>query len=478
MRKLFCILFSALTIFSVFSCAAESTEPAAIVSETVSETGEDISALYKDNLPPSDFEGYLFRIITREVGTFNYKMNETEITGDLIYDALYNRNRTIETRFNILITESYSTDPAFSRASILAGEDAYDLIKTRGPMAMTYWQEGLIYPIEELQYIDLNKLYWNQLMNSALTISGKQYIAAGAISLTEYDYTSGLLFNKSIITDYNLGDLYTLVIDGKWTFDAMNNYMTAVTSDVNGDGKMNEQDLYGLLCTYKEVLPGLIIGGGERLIGKDAEDMLFIAMTGDRFYSVFEKAFSITRDNNNWFVDPSQENISPVAVTMFNSGQSLFIDVFLYYAAQFRNMDADFGIIPHPKFNEEQQDYHPKCGWVEPVLVPITASDLDRTGIITEGLCCESEKTVIPEYYNITLKTKITRDDQSEQMLDLIFKSRILDYGDTIYHNIVRDGVMKDMFLKDDRDIASKIAGFQRMLDTEIDKIKTITEQD
>ncbi|MHB1152926.1 MAG: hypothetical protein ACYCWE_13215 [Eubacteriales bacterium] len=478
MKKIICIFCSVLMLFSVVSCAAEADESAVTISETASETAEDISLLYEDELPPSDFEGYLFRIVTREVGTFNYKMNETEITGDLIYDALYNRNRTIENRFNIIITETYSTDPAFSRASILAGEDAYDLIKTRGPMTMTYWQEGLIYTIDELKYIDLDKLYWNQLMNEALTIAGKQYIATGAISLTEYDYTSALLFNKSLVSTYNLGDLYALVNDGKWTFDEMNNYMTAVTSDINGDGKMDDLDLYGLLCTYKEVLPGLIIGAGERLIGKNEDDMLYIAMSGDRFFSVIAKAFAITRDNNNWFVDSSAENISPVAVTMFNSNQSLFIDVFLYYAAQFRNMDADFGIIPHPKFNEEQENYHPKCGWVEPILIPITASDLDRTGIIIEGLCCQSEKNVIPEYYNKTLKTKITRDDESEQMLDLIFKKRVLDYGDTIYHNIVRDGLMKDMFLKDDRNIASKIASFEKMLDVELNKIKNITSEE
>lgn len=474
MKKFICILCSALMLFSVVSCAAEADDSAVTMPETASETAEDISLLYEDELPPSDFEGYLFRIVTREVGTFNYKMNETEITGDLIYDALYNRNRTIENRFNIIITETYSTDPAFSRKSILAGEDAYDLIKTRGPMTMTYWQEGLIYTIDKLKYIDLDKLYWNQLMNEALTIAGKQYIATGAISLTEYDYTSALLFNKSLVSTYNLGDLYALVNDGKWTFDEMNNYMTAVTSDINGDGKMDELDLYGLLCTYKEVLPGLIIGAGERLIGKDEDDMLYIAMNGDRFFSVVEKAFAITRDNNNWFIDSSAENISPVAITMFNSNQSLFIDVFLYYAAQFRNMEADFGIIPHPKFNEEQENYYPKCGWLEPILIPITAADLDRTGIIIEGLCCQSEKTVIPEYYNKTLKTKITRDDESEQMLDLIFKKRVLDYGDTIYHNIVRDGLMKDMFLKDDRNIASKIASFEKMLNAEITVIKNI----
>lgn len=475
MKKIICLLCSALFLF-LFACVNETSNPDLPVTETAAETADKTALLYEDELPESDFEGYLFRIVTREVGYFNYKMNVEEISGDIISDAIYNRNRAVESRFNIIITESYSTDAAFSRASILAGDDAYDLIKTRGPMAMTYWQEGLIYTVDALPYINLDKLYWNQILNEALTVAGKQYIVAGAIGLVEYDYTSALLFNKDLIKTYNLGDLYTLVNDGGWTFDEMNNYMTAVTSDINGDGKMDNHDLYGLLCTYKEVLPGLILAAGERLIGKDENDMLYIAMNGDRFYSVIEKAFAITRDNNNWYIDPSGENISPAAVTMFNSNQSLFIDVCLYFAAQFRNMDADFGIIPHPKFDEEQESYHPKCGWVEPFVVPVTVTDLDRTSIIIESLCCQSEKTVIPAYYDVTLKTKITRDDESEKMLDIIFSKRVLDYGDTIYHNIVRDGMLMEMFLKDDRNITSKIAKFESQLNVELKKINKILE--
>lgn len=476
MKKIIGLMCVVFMILLSFACADEPAISEIPVTETAAETVNDTALLYENELPDSNFEGYLFRIVTREVGYFNYKMNVEEISGDLISDAIYNRNRMVESRFNIIITESYSTDPAFSRASILAGDNAYDLVKTRGPMAMTYWQEGLIYTVDALPYINLDKLYWNQILNDALTIGKKQYIVAGAIGLVEFDYTSALLFNKNLIATYNLGDLYALVNDGKWTFDEMNNYMTAVTSDINGDGKMDDLDLYGLLCTYKEVLPGLILGAGERLIGKDKNDMLYIAMTGDRFFSVFERAFAITRDNNNWYVDSSGENISPVAVTMFNSNQSLFIDVCLYFAAQFRNMDADFGIIPHPKFNEEQESYHPKCGWVEPFVVPVTVTELDRTSIIIEALCCQSQKTVIPAYYDVTLKTKITRDDESEQMLDLIFSKRVLDYGDTVYHNIVRDGALMQMFLKDDRNIASKIAGFEKMLNAEITKINKIIE--
>ena len=58
------------------------------------------------------------------------------------------------------------------------------------------------------------------------------------------------------------------------------------------------------------------------------------------------------------------------------------------------------------------------------LAVPITATNLERTGIITEALSAESYKRVIPAYYETALKTKYARDDESVQMLDMIANSR------------------------------------------------------
>ena len=55
--------------------------------------------------------------------------------------------------------------------------------------------------------------------------------------------------------------------------------------------------------------------------------------------------------------------------------------------------------------------------------------DLERTGIITEALCAESLYTLTPAYYDITLKTKAARDEESSAMLDIIFANRVFEMG-------------------------------------------------
>jgi hypothetical protein len=96
-----------------------------------------------------------------------------------------------------------------------------------------------------------------------------------------------------------------------------------------------------------------------------------------------------------------------------------------------RDMETDFGIIPPPKFNNEQSDYcvaiHPGC--TSSIAIPVTVENTERTGTILEALTAESKYTLLPAYYDISLKTKFARDDESQEMLDIIFANRIYDLG-------------------------------------------------
>ena len=56
-------------------------------------------------------------------------------------------------------------------------------------------------------------------------------------------------------------------------------------------------------------------------------------------------------------------------------------------------------------------------------------TNLERTGIIIEALSAESMYLLTPAYYEISLKTKYARDDESQEMLDIIFASTVYDLG-------------------------------------------------
>ena len=61
------------------------------------------------------------------------------------------------------------------------------------------------------------------------------------------------------------------------------------------------------------------------------------------------------------------------------------------------------------------------------IIIPKSASDLERTGAIIEALSAEGYYTLKPAYYETVLKGKSVRDDESSEMLDIIFANRVYD---------------------------------------------------
>lgn len=64
------------------------------------------------------------------------------------------------------------------------------------------------------------------------------------------------------------------------------------------------------------------------------------------------------------------------------------------------------------------------------MVIPKSATDTIRTGWILEALAAESRYTVIPAYYDIVFKDKYSRNEESVDMLDIIFSSLVYDLGE------------------------------------------------
>ena len=98
--------------------------------------------------------------------------------------------------------------------------------------------------------------------------------------------------------------------------------------------------------------------------------------------------------------------------------------------AGLRTMEDDFGVLPHPKLSADQEHFISATGQPHMMCIPINAPDLARTSIILEAQCYESMKSVKREFYDVLLTQKITgRDNESAEMLDIIFANKIYDLG-------------------------------------------------
>lgn len=93
-----------------------------------------------------------------------------------------------------------------------------------------------------------------------------------------------------------------------------------------------------------------------------------------------------------------------------------------------RNVEHEFGILPYPKFDENQDNYI-ALDWTGLMCAPLVAEDHDIIGEVMELYAYYSSEEVLPAYYDIVLGEKLSRDPESRDMLDLIFDGIVFDAG-------------------------------------------------
>ena len=84
------------------------------------------------------------------------------------------------------------------------------------------------------------------------------------------------------------------------------------------------------------------------------------------------------------------------------------------------------------KFNEAQGEYYShmnEVGGMVSIPTGIVGEDLEKIGAVIETMAAYSVDTLTPAYYDISLISKSTRDEESRPMIELILENRIYDLG-------------------------------------------------
>jgi hypothetical protein len=442
MKRVPVLLLALLMIASAASCGNNgsstdtSTENSSEITTSIETTDERFSI--KEDLPVKDYGGYSIRILMRNSTSPDWigdMFSEAE-TGEVISDAIYNRNAVVSERFNVkfeLIRSSdnnYETDGV---KSILAGEDAYDIIVPHARAAFKYAEQNLCLDWnKDLPYVDLDKPWWDADARNSFEINKALYTMVGDISYQALAQTDCMLFNKALFDKYNEEYPYQKVLDGKWTFSEFSRLVKICSDDLNGDGLYEpDKDLFGYV-TYQWVGPiQAITTGGGRVVSQDKNGTLVITLNTERNQKIFEDYFKLL-DLDNCYLELNRDAKLSIfdCRKVFQEGRALFLDGALNDISYMRDMKDDFGIIPAPKYDETYDKYYTNVdSGTNLFIVPITNSDSERTSIILEALCAEGYRRVIPAYYEVALQKKYTRDDLSVQMLEIIKEGRIFDIG-------------------------------------------------
>lgn len=388
-------------------------------------------------IPDMDFEGYDFKALCREGWTIYWYcvdvFAEAE-NGEPINDAVYKRNRILEDNFNITISEIRQSDVAgFAGKLIKSGSDDFDVMFPTLAGAGGMIQQGYLLNLYNVPYLDFDKPWWNKTTNDSLTCGHKLYAGVGSITTMTNDATWVCLFNKEIVRDLGLPDHYQVVKDGKWTIDVLHQNARKATKDLNGDGEMTPEDQWGAIGQYESAYC-LFGASGQFIVEKDETDYPSLVLNNDRSVYAVDKIINLMTDKTCYInaddYTGKYENVwIEITTNAFAESRCLYLITNVEIVKNLRGMETNFGILPLPKTDETQEKYYNtmQYGNASCVALPITASNLERTGTVVEAWAAESVDTLTKAYYDINLKTKNARDNESEDMLDLIFSTRVID---------------------------------------------------
>ena len=430
------LLASALITASCGSGDTTATDTAAVATEAQT-SAETLSPLDQTvaSLPVKDYGGYEFMIMDRSTDHIpweTYDVYAESENGDAINDAVYKRNRILEEQFNIKIAETPIQYPADNMQKlIIAGDDTIDVFMD-GLNALTKMTIGnMLYDYNDISEIQLDQHWWDQQMRTELSVNGKCFFATGDISVMDNEATWCILFNKKMVEDYDLDDPYALVREGTWTIDKMYEMARSVTKDLDGDGKMGKADQFGFLTEIYNVY-ALWVGGDNMIINKDENGLPVSAMYNERSATTYDKVVEFTFDESVSAI--AGRSVFPAYSDMnvcFTEGRGLFDYGAMALVSDFRESETDFGILPSPKLDAAQERY---CNTFSPYnlmayAIPATASDVSRVGTILEAMAQVSEHILTPAYMDVSLVGKFIRDNESEEMIELLLATRSYDLG-------------------------------------------------
>ena len=420
-----------------------SAETTAAVTESAAVTEVDENRV-NDNLPEMNYEGDSVTVLYREEVAYEF---DTEQTGELMDDIIYERNLAIGERFNL--TLDYMGRPGLWATqadykglitnTVLAGDSTFDIITGQSNIVLPLATENIYLDLANAKYIDYTKPYWKDGFHDNATIHGHLYAVSGDYALTTLTETNVMLFHAGLFDDYDIAYPYQMVRDGKWTLDAFLALAETFSADLNGDSVIDENDLRGFTAYGNSINP-LSYSTQSTIMAKQDDGTFIIDFPKEKHIEVYDKVYDLAHSQYYLARDQLPAGFAHndnAVVYELEVGHSAMVGVVLKGVEWLRDMKEDFGILPYPKYDEAQEDYI--CSILRRFTVasvPITAADPDQSSLVLEALSCIGYNDIIPTYFNVALKDKYTRDSDTAEMLDIIQAGAYFDFADAFYGNL------------------------------------------
>ena len=349
--------------------------------------------------------------------------------GDIIADDIFDRSGWMEENYGITITchyESHVDLPTTIASLIKSGSDEYQVLVDFGFNAQRSMGQNYYMNLADLPNIDPSKPWWVSESFENLAIGEYVEFAASDLLILDKGATSLVFYNVPLSMDMGLDNLYEMVEDGTWTFEEM----IACAEDAyvdDGNDIRDGNDIYGFTGSGDIPVLTQYIGSGMKLLARDDSGEYYYQYGSDE--QSLEVMTAILEDlmyQDFYWNDYLLKN-GPT----FETGGALFNMLTARGCTTYRSMEDAYGILPVPKYDEQQERYYSMVNPYSDSLIAVinTVGDVETVGAALEVMSYYSYYNIYPDFYDVVIQGRGTRDEESRRMLNIVFLNRTYDLG-------------------------------------------------
>lgn len=410
--------------------ACATGEPEETLEETTAESVTEAVTEKKPSVAENDYDAEFIALYCRDIYPIDYFLLEEDQRrpGSDMDDRVYERMLNIQEYLGVDITAvdggDFQTYTQPIRTSIGAGDDSYQMVMTHvhwGVSGMI--MDNLMKDFNDFSSVQLDADYWNGALMEDLAINDKMYCGYNDFMLANCYVVA---FNKDMIAEYaaTTGNLYEHVRNKTWTMEKFIETATLVSRD-NGDGKWDENDVYGLSTWAWVPLISFQVGCGIPIVKKDSSGAPYyspIEDNADKITALDEMIYDLMKQSSvfSWGLG----NEPQLHVT---SGRVMCELLGTFALVTTKEEDIKVGVLPYPLWDSRQEDYL-TMSWNGVMCVPTTVRDEAMVGDVLEMLAWYSEP-VTTAFYETLLGSKVAEAPEDSEMLELIWRTQVSDMG-------------------------------------------------
>ena len=440
LKKILSTLMASLMLTAALASCASGDNGDDTVAQTQAGTQNNEETRETLDIPDTRYDGTEFCLLVRggsgAWSTTEVFSDSKTANSDNISYAVFERNDRISQTYGVTITEyrseigNHYTDIT-NEVSAPTGD--FTAIVSDVSSSSGFATSGFLWNLtsDAIQYLDFSKPWWDTKMAEGMSIDNRLYFVTGDIMTLDNDATFAIMFNKLLASESRLPNLYELVDNGQWTMDKLYEYEQTSVRDLDGDGVLDyDTDVSGFAYTQDNP-SALLFAGGITLSQKDEDDIPYYELNIERTQEVIEKCQKLL--SKNFTISMNETGLNDVEESgkkCFGEDHALFFGECLQCVTRVRGYDVDFGILPFPKFNTDQDRYYSMMhSTASTVSIPksVSEADLPMVESMLEAMAYHSVDTITKQYYEINLKTKGAKDVESGPMIDTILANRACD---------------------------------------------------